>query len=132
VAIQQVLQLIIKQAAGDGTTVLFSSHQLADVEQIADHVAIIDGGRVVVDGALDDLRAAYRRIQLVFEGAAPDAAFESKGVVSLRREGRVLSVLCRGAEASVVMEARTLNPKGIEVLPVTLREIFLETVGMEN
>ena len=111
---------------------LFSSHQLADVEQIADHIAIVDRGRVVVDGALDDLRAAYRRIQLVFDGAAPEVAFKAKGVVSLRREGRVLSVLCRAGEADVVAEARALNPKGVDVLPVTLKEIFLETVGVEN
>ncbi|HWN38824.1 MAG TPA: hypothetical protein VNP02_10025, partial [Gammaproteobacteria bacterium] len=96
------------------------------------HVAIVDRGRVVVDGALDDLRAAYRRIQVVFDGAAPDAKFESRGVVRVRREGRVLSVLCRAAEADVVAEARALNPKGVDVLPVTLKEIFLETVGVES
>jgi ABC-2 type transport system ATP-binding protein len=131
-AIEQVLQIIVKQAARDGTTVLFSSHQLADVEQIADQVAIVDRGRVVVDGALDEVRAAYRRVQLVFDGPAPDAKFASRGVVSLRREGRVLSVLCRAAEADVVAEARALKPTGVDVLPVTLKEIFLETVGVEN
>ncbi|RPI62296.1 MAG: ABC transporter ATP-binding protein [Lysobacterales bacterium] len=131
-AIEQVLKIIVKQAGRDGTTVLFSSHQLADVEQIADRVAIVDRGRVVVDGALDDLRAAYRRIQLVFDGAAPDAKFDSKGVVSVRREGRVLSVLCQAAETDVVAEARSLNPNAVDVLPVTLKEIFLETVGVEN
>ena len=131
-AIEQVLQIIVKQAGRDGTTVLFSSHQLADVEQIADRIAIVDRGRVVVDGALDDLRAAYRRIQVVFDGAAPDAKFESRGVVRVRREGRVLSVLCRAAEADVVAEARALNPTNVDVLPVTLKEVFLETVGAEN
>jgi ABC-2 type transport system ATP-binding protein len=131
-AIEQVLKIIVKQVGRDGTTVLFSSHQLADVEQIADHIAIVDRGRVVVDGALDDLRDEYRRIQLVFDGAAPDAKFASKGVVRLRREGRVLSVLCRAAEADVVAEARALNPTNVDVLPVTLKEIFLETVGAEN
>ena len=131
-AIEQVLQIIVKQAGRDGTTVLFSSHQLADVDQIADHIAIVDRGRVVVDGVLDDVRAAYQRIQIVFEGAAPEAKLESSAVVSMRREGRVLSVLCRGPEGDVVAEARALNPKGIDVLPVTLKEIFLETVGAEN
>ena len=131
-AIEQVLKIIVKQAGRDGTTVLFSSHQLADVEQIADHVAIVDRGRVVVDGALEDIRAAYRRVQLVFDGEAPNAKFESRGVVSQRREGRVLSVLSRAGEADVVAEARALNPKGVDVLPVTLKEIFLETVGVEN
>ncbi|HVJ31438.1 MAG TPA: hypothetical protein VNA66_14075 [Gammaproteobacteria bacterium] len=52
--------------------------------------------------------------------------------MSLRREGRVLSVLCRAGEADVVAEARALNPKGVDVLPVTLKEIFLETVGVES
>ena len=131
-AIEQVLKIIVKQAGRDGTTVLFSSHQLADVEQIADHIAIVDRGRVVVDGALEDLRAAYRRVQLVFDGEAPNAKFESRGLVSLRREGRVLSVLSRAGEADVVAEARALNPKAVDVLPVTLKEIFLETVGVEN
>ena len=132
-AIEQVLKILVRQAGSDGTTVLFSSHQLADVEQIADHIAIVDRGRVVVDGALDDLRAAYRRIQLVFDGAAPDVAFKTRGVVGLRREGRVLSVLSScGAKQDVVAEARALNPKSVDVLPVTLKEIFLETVGVEN
>ena len=131
-ATEQVLKLLVKQAAADGTTVLFSSHQLADVDQIADHVAIVDRGRVVVDGALDDVRAAYRRIQLVFDGAAPDAAFKSRGVVGTRREGRVLSVLSSAGEDGVVAEARALNPRSIDVHPVTLKEIFLETVGVEN
>jgi len=131
-AIEQVLQIIVKQAGRDGTTVLFSSHQLADVEQIADRIAIVDRGRVVVDGALDDLRDAYRRVQLVFDGAAPDAKLQSSGIVSLRRDGRVLSVLCKAGEAEVVAEARALSPKGVDVLPVSLKEIFLETVGVEN
>jgi ABC-2 type transport system ATP-binding protein len=131
-ATQEVLKILVKQAGSDGTTVLFSSHQLADVDQIADHIAIVDRGRVVVNGALDDVRASYRRIQLVFDGEAPEAAFKSPGVVAARREGRVLSVLSRSGEEGVAAEARALNPKSVEILPVTLKEIFLETVGVEN
>ena len=89
---------------------LFSSHQLADVEQIADHVAIVDRGRVVVDGALDDVARGYRRIQLVFDGAAPDAAFKSSGVVSVRN-GRpsVVGAVARPARAASIAEARALE-----------------------
>jgi ABC-2 type transport system ATP-binding protein len=131
-AIEQVLQVLVKQASRDGTTVLFSTHQLAEVDQVADHVAIVDRGRVVLDGALDDVRAAHRRVQLVFDGAAPDAVFKTSGVVSVRREGRVLSVLSRSGEEGVIAEARALQPRSVDVLPVTLKEIFLETVGVEN
>jgi ABC-2 type transport system ATP-binding protein len=131
-ATEHVLKLLVRQAATDGMTVLFSSHQLADVDQIADHVAIVDRGCAVVAGPLDDVRAAYRRIQLVFDGAAPAAAFKSRGVVGTRREGRVLSVLSSAGEEGIVAEARALNPKSIDVHPVTLKDIFLETVGVEN
>jgi len=131
-ATEQLLKILVKQAGRDGTTVLFSSHQLADVEQIADRIAIVDRGRVVVDGALDEVRARYKRIQLVFDGDAPDAAFKTRGVVATRKQGRVLSVLASDGEQGVVAEARALKPKAVDVLPVTLKEIFLETVGAEN
>ena len=78
------------------------------------------------------MRARYKRIQLVFEGDAPDAAFKTRGVVATRKQGRVLSVLASDGEQGVVAEARALKPKAVDVLPVTLKEIFLETVGAEN
>jgi ABC-2 type transport system ATP-binding protein len=131
-ATEQILQLLVKHAANEGVTVLFSSHQLADVDQIADHVAIVDRGRVVVQGALDDVRARYCRVQLVFDGDAPTVSFSSAGVASVRRKGRVLSVLSSAGSDRIVAEARALNPKSVEVSPVTLKDIFLETVAVEN
>jgi ABC-2 type transport system ATP-binding protein len=131
-ATEQILQLLVKHAANDGVTVLFSSHQLADVDQIADHVAIVDRGRVAVQGGLDDLRASYCRVQLVFEGDAPEVSFKTAGVASVRRKGRVLSVLSSAGSERIVAEARNLNPKSVEVTPVTLKDIFLETVAVEN
>ena len=107
----------MKQAGHDGSTVLFSSHQLADVEQIADHIAIVDRGRVVIDGTLDDVRASYRRIQLVFGNAAPDHVFKSRGVINVRRDGRVLSVLSSGGEEGVVAEARCSRPSPSTCIP---------------
>lgn len=131
-AIEQILQLLVKHAGNEGATVLFSSHQLADVDQIADHIAIVDRGRVVVQGALDDVRASYCRVQLVFDGEAPAVSFKSAGVASLRRKGRMLSVLSSAGAEQIVAEARALRPKSIDVMPVTLKELFLETVAVEN
>ena len=131
-ATEQILRLLVKHAGNGGATVLFSSHQLADVDQIADHVAIVDRGRVVVQGALDDLRARYCRVQLVFDGEVPEVSFGSPGVVNVRRQGRVLSLLSSAGSDGIVAEARALNPKSVEVMPVTLKDIFLETVAVEN
>ena len=131
-ATEEVLQALVAHVARQEMTVLFSSHQLADVEQIADHVAIVERGRAVVDGALDDLRASYRRVQLVFTAVVPEIDWQASGVVGARREGRVLSVLASSGADAIVEEARRFKPVSVDVLPVTLKEIFLETVASEN
>jgi ABC-2 type transport system ATP-binding protein len=129
---EEVLQALVAHVASEEMTVFFSSHQIAEVDQIADHVAIIDRGRAVVTGALDDLRESFRRIQLVFDGDAPEPAFRSPGVVRVRRKGRVLTVLSSAGAERILDEARALNPVSVDVVPVTLKEIFLETVTTED
>jgi len=129
---EEVLQALVAHVAGEGTTVFFSSHQIAEVDQIADHIVIIDRGRAVVTGALDDLRERFRRVQLVFDGDAPDAAFHEPGVVRVRRQGRVLTVLSSAGAESILDRARALHPVSVDVIPVTLKEIFLETVTAED
>ena len=129
---EEVLQALVAHVAGEETTVFFSSHQIAEVDQIADHVAIVDRGRAVVTGALDDLRESYRQIQLVFDGDAPQAGFRAPGVVRVRRKGRMLTVMSSGGTEEIVEEARALHPVSVEVVPVTLKEIFLETVAGEE
>ena len=129
---EEVLQALVAHVARQETTVLFSSHQLAEVEQIADHVAIVERGRALVDGALDELRASYRRVQVVFAESAPEVDWRTAGVVGVRREGRVLSVLASSGSDRIVDEARSFKPVSVDVLPVTLKEIFLETVASEN
>ncbi|HEY7292240.1 MAG TPA: ABC transporter ATP-binding protein [Vicinamibacterales bacterium] len=129
---EEVLQTLVAHVASEELTVFFSSHQLAEVDQIADHVAIVHHGRTVVDGALDDLREQYRRIQIVFDRPAPESSWRTPGVVRTRRDGRVLSLFVSGNADRVVDEARSLNPTSVDVIPVTLKEIFLETVGTED
>jgi ABC-2 type transport system ATP-binding protein len=129
---EEVLQTLVAHVAGEETTVFFSSHQIAEVDQIADRVAIIDRGRAVVMGALDDLRENFRRIQLVFDGDAPEPAFRAPGVERVRRKGRVLTVLSSAGAERILDEARALSPVSVDVVPVTLKEIFLETVTAED
>ncbi len=131
-AIEDVLQMLVAHAARDGVTVFFSSHQIAEVEQIADRVAIVDRGRVVVSGAVDDLREQYRRVQVVFDGAAPEAALRSAGIARIERQGRVMTVLCTAGAESIVGEVRALGPTSIDVTPVTLKDIFLDAVSAQE
>jgi len=128
-AAEEVLQALVGHVASEGVTVFFSSHQIGEIEQIADHVAIIDRGRTILEGALDDLRQAYRRIEFVFDSDAPAAPLHSPGIERVERKGRVLSVLARGAGGEIIEEARALGSVSVETLPVTLKEVFLENVS---
>src|SRR6185503_6530585 len=118
---EEVLKALVSHVAREAMTVFFSSHQIAEVDQIADRVVIIKQGRVVVAGALDELLEGYRRVQLVFDGDAPDHAFRSPGVERVSREGRVLSVLTSGGAEPLLDEARALHPTSVNVVPVTLK-----------
>jgi ABC-2 type transport system ATP-binding protein len=129
---EDVLQALVTHVAEESMTVFFSSHQIAEVDQIADRVVVIHRGRAVISGALDDLREAFRRIQLVFDGDAPEAAFRAPGVVRVWRKGRVMTVLSSAGAEGILAEARALHPVSVDVLPVTLKEIFLETVSAED
>jgi ABC-2 type transport system ATP-binding protein len=129
---EEVLQALVKHVATEQMTVFFSSHQIAEVDQIADSVAIIDRGRAVLTGDLDTLREQFRRIELVFDGDAPDLAWHAPGVQRVTRKGRMMTILSSMGADRVLDEARALAPVSIDVIPVTLKEIFLETVHTEE
>lgn len=129
--VEDLLRLLVGLAGEEGLTVFFSSHQIAEVEQIADRVLIIHRGRAVVEGALDELKDSYRRVNLVFgdADAPPDGdAFGAPNVVSARRDGRWLSLVVRGDADNFVETARARGALSADVQPLALRDIFLETV----
>jgi ABC-2 type transport system ATP-binding protein len=127
VGIEQLLQSLVAQSA-EGTTVFFSSHQIADVERIGDHVCILDKGRLVVDASLDDIRQSYRRIDLVFPSATGRCEFDIPGVENIRSGSHQMSILASGNSDAIVARARDSLASSIEVTPVGLREIFLSAV----
>lgn len=127
VGIEHLLQTLVAQSA-EGIAVFFSSHQIAEVERVADHVCILEKGCLLVDASLDQLRQFYRRIDLVFPSPPPEREFRISGVERIQTSGHQMSVFAsRNAEA-VIERAHDLNAVSVEVAPVGLRDIFLETV----
>jgi ABC-2 type transport system ATP-binding protein len=127
VSIEELLQEIIN-AASSGVTVFFSSHQISEVERIADRICIIDHGQLRVDTSLDAIRREYRRITLSFDGNAPPISPSFPGVQQIKTSGRQMALLARENADAVVELARDMHPTSVEVTPVDLREVFLETV----
>ncbi len=127
-ATEDVLRELVAIAASSGTTMFFSSHQLSEVELIADHIGIIDQGKMIVTGSLDDMKAQYQRLQVVFSNAVELPSRWADGVESVRQEGRVVSILASRNVEAIVAQARSLPGTAVERFPVTLKEIFLEHV----
>ncbi len=125
--VEALLKELVALPATEGTTIFFSSHQLAEVEQIADHVAIIDRGRCVVEGALDDLKVRYQRLRVVFEWEPAPISW-LPGADRVRQEGRTVSILASRNVEAIVQQARSLPGTSVERFPVSLKEIFLEHV----
>jgi ABC-2 type transport system ATP-binding protein len=127
VSIEQVLQIIVSLVA-DGATVFFSSHQIAEVEQIADHVVMIDRGQIVLDAPMDSVKNEYRQIQAVFSGPVDQRELQLAGVERVYCEGSVVSFIASRNVDSIVNQVRAMQASSVDVVPLSLNEIFLETV----
>jgi ABC-2 type transport system ATP-binding protein len=115
-------------ATGEGTTVFFSSHQIAEVERIADQVCMIDRGKLVAELSLDEMRQAYRRITLGFATHPPRHAFDIEGVLQVQSSDRQMILLANRNADAIAERARRLEAVSVDVAPVSLLDVFLETV----
>ena len=127
VGIEELLLELVSQAAA-GVTVFFSSHQLAEVERVADLICILNPGRSELSAPIDDLRRSYRRIDFVFEAVPSARELIVPGIERIRSSGHQITVLTSRNADEVIRRARDLSAVSVEVSPVPLREIFLETV----
>lgn len=127
VAIEELLQTLSGLPA-DGTTVFFSSHQISEVERIADRVCIIDRGRLAVDLSLDEIRQDHRRITLSFPKQPPHHLFDLPEIRSIETNGRQMIVVSSHGADAVVERAKSADAIVLDIAPINLRELFLGTV----
>lgn len=125
VSIEEVLQAIISMVT-EGISVFFSSHQISEVEQIADHVLMIDQGLLVLDAPMDHIKEQYRRVQLVFPKPVDESQFRLPGIDKVIIVGHTVSLVTSMNLDKIVAHAQTMRARNIDVLPLSLRELFLE------
>ena len=127
VAIETVLELL-KSLAAEGMTILFSSHQIAEVEQIADYVFMIHRGELVLSSAVDRLKNCYRRLVAVFDTPVSEKELAMEGVKHVGIAGPTVTLIIDGNLERILEHLRRLNATRVDLLPVTLKEIFLQNV----
>jgi ABC-2 type transport system ATP-binding protein len=125
--VEQLLEVLVAQCA-EGTSVFFSSHQIEEVERVSDQVCVIHHGHLVLDASLDDLRESWRRVEVVLPGGVQAEDFAMRGVERVRTHGQQMSVVASGNVDAIVARASEWGASAIDVKPLRLREIFLETI----
>ena len=123
---RQVWSLILSDVAERGTTVLISSHNLRELEDICDHVGIMDHGKMLIERSLADMQGATHKLQLV--GDAP----EGLEVLHESASGRLKTLIVRGNVDEISAKVAATNPAYFDVLPLSLEEIFIYELGGVN
>ncbi|MBI4817790.1 MAG: ABC transporter ATP-binding protein [Deltaproteobacteria bacterium] len=124
---QEMLRLLVERSQTAGMTVLFSSHILSDIAQIADRVAIMSRGNVVCSSSMEDFVTSLVRMSFVWEGDPP-AGVAIPGCRRLTLRGREVEAIVPGRLDPDGI-ARAIGAKSVRVEPLTLDELFVETVS---
>ena len=120
---RQVMSLILADVAEHGTTVLISSHNLRELEDVCDHVGIMDHGHMLLQKSLADMQGATHKLQIV--GDAP----EGLDILHESSSGRLKTLVVRGSAMEIATKAEAAKPAYFDVLPLSLEEIFIYELG---
>ena len=123
---RQVWSLILSDVASFGTTVLISSHNLRELEDICDHVGIMDHGKMLLERSLADMQGMTHKLQLV--GDVPDGL----EVLHESQTGRLKTLVVRGDAKEITLKVSASAPVYFDVLPLSLEEIFIYELGGVN
>ena len=123
---RQVMSLILADVAERGTTVLISSHNLRELEDVCDHVGIMDHGKMLLEKSLADMQGATHKLQMV--GDAP----ETLEILHKSTSGRLNTYIVRGGASEITEAVAAVNPVYFDVLPLSLEEIFIYELGGVN
>ena len=120
---RQVWSLILSDLAQRETTVLISSHNLRELEDICDHVGIMDHGKMLLQRSLADMQGSTVKLQLV--GDTP----ENLEILHESQSGRLKTLVVRGNREEIAPKVQTVNPVYFDILPLSLEEIFIYELG---
>ena len=124
---RQVCSIILSDVAQNGTTVLISSHNLRELEDVCDYVGIMAEGRMLMERSLMDMQGATHKVQLA--GEVP----EGLDILHISESGRLKTLIVRGSAEKITAQIAQTRPAYFDVLPLSLEEIFIyELGGVDN
>lgn len=127
---RQIWSMIMSEVAEHEMTVLVSSHNLRELEDVCDHVGMMHHGKILIERSLSDLQGNITKIQVACQSGVPKLP-ENFEVLHMSNTGRVYTLIVRGNpnEAQRALSMDSSHPVIVDVLPLTLEEIFIYEMG---
>jgi ABC-2 type transport system ATP-binding protein len=126
----QVIQLLLDMAAAEGTTLVWATHHIEDVERVADHLAVMYGGRIVLATDVDALKSRMRRFQVVLpDESLADALGADPAIIGVERHGRVALVTVEGPAEGLAAACRAAGSPLVEAVDMDLTEVVRWALG---
>ena len=126
---KQILNLIISDVADREMTVLVSSHNLRELEDICDCVGIIHQGRMIMEKPLDDIKGNVHKYQVVFGEKGEESLKNDENILHISKNGAVYNVIIRGTAEETAEKIKALSPVVCERTGLTLEEVFIYELG---
>ncbi len=123
-----VRRIIADEVAERGMCVVFASHNLKELEDICDHVALLHKGELLFEAGLDDIKLGIHKVQVSFDKEKADMAesqLKELDTVSVDRRGSLFTIVAKGDEGRIADFIGSLGPMFMEFIPLTLEEIFI-------
>ena len=125
----KVKKLLMMDVADREMSVVISSHNLRELEDICDHVGIMNNGKIIIERELDSLKSGTCKVQAVFQGELPEALVKSESLLYWEKRGSVYLLIMRGEEEKIKEQINAFSPLVIDLLPLTFEEIFVYEMG---
>ena len=126
---RQVWSLLLGDVSERGTTVLVSSHNLRELEDVCDHVGILNRGQVLLERSLSDLQDNTVKLQVAYAGVTEPMLPSELNILHRSHVGRVYTYIVRGSRAEILRRMEITEHILLESIPLTLEEIFIYELG---
>lgn len=124
---RSTMKLVLSEVASREMTVLISSHNLRELEDVCDYVGIMHKGKIVIEKALDDIKGNIHKIQVAFKDGMPEDLGSKLEILKSEVFGSVYNIIVKGENAHEIISS--YEPLVCDVIPLSLEEVFIYELG---
>ncbi|WP_153462075.1 ABC transporter ATP-binding protein [Sediminibacillus terrae] len=126
---KKIKNLLVQDVAEREMTIIISSHNLREIEDICDYIGILHQGQLLLEKDIDDLKSDIHKVQVAFRQKPETEVWDNLDVLYKERRGSVILAIVRGKEEDIVSHLEQYQPVILDLLPLTLEEIFVYEMG---